>query len=38
MLKAGGEQSVTLTGTAEMQQWCVGNWDTLHLVSVLLGC
>ena len=38
VLKAGGEQSVTLTGTVEKQQWCVGNWDTLHLVSVLLGC
>ena len=33
-LKAGGEQSVTLTGTAEMQLWCAGNWDTLPLVSV----
>jgi len=33
VLKAGGEQSVTLTGTAEMQQWCAGNWDTLSLVS-----
>ena len=33
VLKAVGEQSVTLTGTVEMQQWCVGNWDTLPLVS-----
>ena len=33
MWKAGGEQSVTLAGTAEMQQWCAGNWDTLPLVS-----
>ena len=33
VLKAVGEQSVTLTGTAEMQQWCAGNWDTLPLVS-----
>jgi len=36
VLKAGGEQCVTLAGTAEMQQWCAGNWDTLPLVSVLL--
>ena len=33
VLKADGEQSVTLVGTAEMQQWHVGNWDTLPLVS-----
>ena len=33
VLKAGGEQSVTLAGTVEMQQWCAGNWDTLLLVS-----
>ena len=33
VLKACGEQSVTLAGTVEMQQWCVGNWDTLLLVS-----
>ena len=33
VLKACGEQSVTIVGTAEMQQWCVGNWDTLPLVS-----
>ena len=32
-LKACGEQSVTIVGTVEMQQWCVGNWDTLLLVS-----
>ena len=34
MLKAGGEESVTLTGTVEMQQWCASNWDILPLVSV----
>ena len=33
MLKACGEQSVMLTGTVEMQLLCVGNWDTLLLVS-----
>ena len=33
MQKAGGEQCVTLAGTAEMQLWHVGNWDTLPLVS-----
>jgi len=33
VLKAHGEQSVTLIGTAKMQLWCVGNWDTLPLVS-----
>ena len=33
VLKACGEQSVTLTGTAEMQLWCAGNLDTLPLVS-----
>ena len=33
MLKACGEQSVTLTGIAELQLWCVDNWDTLPLVS-----
>ena len=32
MLKAGGEQSVTITGTAEMQQWCVDNWDIIILL------
>ena len=35
MLKADGEQSVILTGTVEMQQWCAGNWDIPPLVSVL---
>ena len=32
VLKAGGEQSVTLAGTAEMQQWCAGNWDLIILL------
>ena len=32
VLKAGGEQSVTLAGTAEMQQWCAGNWDIIILL------
>ena len=33
MLKADGEQSVAMVGTAEMQMWCVDSWATLPLVS-----
>jgi len=32
-LKAGGEQSVTTAGIAEMHLWYVGSSTTLHLVS-----
>ena len=39
MLKACGEQSVTMVGTAEMQLWCVDNWDiTILLVSESANC
>ena len=33
VLKADGEQSVTIAGTAGMQMWCVDSWATLPLVS-----
>ena len=36
VLKADGEQSVTLVGTAEMQQWHVGNWGIFPLVSEMI--
>ena len=32
MLKAGGEQSVTLAGTLKMQLWHVRNWDLIILL------
>jgi len=33
VLKAGGEQSVTVAGTVEMHLLCAGSLDTIHLVS-----
>ena len=33
VLKADGEQSVTVVGTAKTQLLCVDSWDTLPLVS-----
>ena len=34
MLKADGEQSVIVVGTAEMQLWCVNSWATHPLVRI----
>ena len=33
VLKAGGEQYVTVAGTVEMHLLCADSWDTLHWVS-----
>ena len=36
VLMALGELSAMISGTTLMPVWCVGSWDTLHMVSYFI--